>query len=276
MPSPTSRLLPFLVVFFFGAGCAEPDVPVTGMGMAERPSLETRADSVAMTLYDALGGPQAWAALPALRFDFAVERGGQTRTVARHLWNRQTGNYRVEWSTGEDTTYVALFNVAGDGPSDGAVYLGGTPVEDAEGLMEQAYQRFINDTYWLLAPVKVFDPGVRRSYAADSSGGRVDVIATSFDDVGLTPGDRYWLYVDRETGRLERWAFHLQGMDAEAPARTFEWTGYEELPTPRGPVRVATVKRSVDGASAIRTPVYPTDGLPADSMFARPQPMLDS
>ncbi len=282
-----SRLVasPLLVLatLLLAAGCADGEAPGSeppaGVSTAERPALETRADTVAMRLYDALGGPAAWEALPALRFDFAVARGGgETQTVARHLWNRQTGDYRVEWSPHPDTTYTALFNVAGaeGAPSGGQVYRNGTSVEAArrEALMEQAYQRFINDTYWLMAPVKLFDPGVRRAYAPGSSTAGVAVITTSFEGVGLTPGDRYWLFVDEASGRLQQWAFHLQGMDDEAAPRTYTWTGYETLDTPAGPVHVATEKNSPAGGG-IRTPVYPMDGPPADSMFSMPEPMLD-
>ncbi len=275
----THPVLPLLLLFgalLLVIGCADAEAPPAETTVDI--TLETKADSVAMQLYEALGGPQAWAALPVLRFDFGGIRDGQTRIAVRHLWNRQTGDYRVEWSPGPDSTYVALFNVAGaEGVPEGRVYLNGAPVAEAQRapLMERAYQRFINDTYWLLAPVKLFDPGVRRTYAADSSSAEMHVLHLTFDEVGLTPGDQYWLFVDRETGRLHHWAFHLQGMDDEAAPRRYRWTGYEQLATPAGPVTVATRKEAMGSPGGVVTEVHEMPSTVADSMFTAPMPILD-
>ena len=73
--------------------------------------------------------------------------------------------------------------------------------EEKKKLLETAYGRFINDTYWLLAPWKVFDPGVHRDFDGEKTGpdgALCDVIRLSFDNVGLTPKDVYWLWVTRE------------------------------------------------------------------------------
>ena len=248
-----------------------------------QPALETRADSVAMQLYDAHGGPVAWASVPYLRFDFGVERGGETQVAAKHLWNRQTGDYRLEWGPSPDSQYVALFNVNAFGqgasesaPTAGEVYLNGAAVDSTAHAahMRQAHQRFVNDSYWLLAPVKVFDPGVNRSYVADSSDAQHDVIKLTFGEVGLTPGDEYWLYVNQETGRLDRWAFHLQGMPEDASARSFDWVDYRTFEVPEGTVQLSARKPSVGGGAAI---VFPSLDVPSDvpaAMFSSPEPQL--
>lgn len=248
-----------------------------------QPTLETRADSVAMQLYEAHGGPAAWASAPYLRFDFGVERGGETQIAAKHLWNRQTGDYRLEWGPSPDSQYVALFNVNafGEGasasaPNAGEVYLNGTAVDSSAHAtrMRQAHQRFVNDSYWLLAPVKVFDPGVNRSYVADSSDAQHDVIKLTFGEVGLTPGDEYWLYVNQETGRLDRWGFHLQGMPEDAPARLYDWIDYRTFEVPEGMVQLSARKPSVGGDAAI---VFPSLDVPSDvsaAMFSSPESQL--
>ncbi len=258
-----SRATPPLLLLFITvlAGCAD-----EAAAPPQRPVVETRADSAAMLLYGALGGPGAWNALPYLRFDFAVGRGGARRPVAHHLWNRQTGAYRLEWSAGADSSYVAPFDVD---TREGQVYLNGVPVDSARNaeLLDHAYGRFINDTYWMLAPTKLFDPGVTRTYVADSSSASVDVIRLTFDDVGLTPGDRYWLYVDAETGLLQKWAYHLQSMPDTATARTFRWTGYEQFDTPQGPIRIATRKEALGGEAVIYTDQIAVPTEVPDSLF---------
>ena len=264
-------LLPLGTLILALAGCApEPSDP--DASAAERPTLETRADSVAMRAYEAVGGPEAMAALPYLRFDFGVERDGERQTVARHLWNRETGAYRVEWSRGADSNYVALFDV---NTQEGRVYLNGDSLGGGAGAdrLGEAYRRFINDSYWLLAPAKLFDPGVTRTYVADSSGAEHDVIELTFGDVGLTPGDRYWIYVDKETGQMDRWAFVLQN-NPEAPPRMYDWTDVQALETSAGPVSLATSKEAMGGPVTIHTDNLeaPTD-VPAE-MFTDPNPRL--
>lgn len=228
------------------AGCAS-DAPPADEPASVAPNsaaFKTRADTVAQQAFDALGGRAAWDEARTIRFDFTVERGGKRRVVAKHLWDRTTGDYRLEWKTAPDSTYVALFDVGGDSrvTPPGQVYLNGQPVEESDEMMEVAHQRFINDTYWLLAPTKLFDRGVERTYVPDSSDADTEVIRLAFGDVGLTPGDRYWLYIDRETGELRQWAFHLESMPDDAPPRVFRWAGYEDHETPGGIVHLATRK----------------------------------
>jgi hypothetical protein len=216
-----------------------------------RPALESHADSVAYRLVEASGGFEAWEALPSLQFSFGFESDGTRSYAAHHLWDRRNNRYRVEWPdrNNPDNRYVALFS---DWPDEGSVFLNGEPVEtigDSPALAA-AQRRTINDTYWLLAPLKVFDPGVTRTAEPDSSDAAHDVVRLSFEDVGITPGDRYWLFVERDTGRLARWTYALQG---GAPPRSHRWIDYQALEGPRGPVTLASRKVATIGGGAILT-----------------------
>jgi hypothetical protein len=223
-------------------------------------------------------GADAWATAPYLRFNFGIETPNGGQTIARHLWNRTTGEYRIEWSAGPDSSYVALVNVREqrDGRLDGTVYLNGDELTGAAGesAREQAYGRFVNDTYWLLAPLKVYDPGVNRTYVADSSTADHDVIQLTFNDVGRTPDDQYWLYVSTETGQLDRWAYHLQGMPDDAPPQFYDWTQYQELQAPDGTVRLAPRKEAVGADRALLTNQLALPESPPDGAFSTPTPIL--
>ncbi|ARA93949.1 hypothetical protein AWN76_012825 [Rhodothermaceae bacterium RA] len=270
MPACLVRRLSLPLVLAAGlllAGCAaEPEGPSDAASAGIVPA--TRADSIALKVYEAHGGPEAWASVPYLRFDFAVGQGGQRQRIASHLWDRHSGAYRVEWTRGADSTYVALFNV--NHHRDGQVYLNGEPVpatQNAE-LLEQAYRRYINDTYWMLMPVKLFDPGVQRTYVPDSSDADTDVIRLSFEQVGLTPGDQYWVYVDRATGRVKEWAFVLQSGNRGR----FAWTAYEEFDAPAG--TIATAKPAIGADRTLYTDrVEVLTEVPAD-LFTDPRPRL--
>ena len=95
-----SVLLPLAVaVLLATSGCAP----------TSSPRAETAADSLALRIAEASGGLDAFAALPVLRFDWAVVRDSAEAVRRRHLWDRAGDRYRVEWPGGEDSLYVALF-----------------------------------------------------------------------------------------------------------------------------------------------------------------------
>ena len=248
----------------------EGNVGRTTPELSARPALENGADSLAWRIVESAGGLDAWHGLRRLRFDFAVVRDTVETFRARHLWDRPTGRYRVEYPVGQDSTLVALFNVQRFAPSapEGAAFINGRPLDatpQQERLIE-AHERFVNDSYWLLAPLKLFDPGVRRALAPDSARDAADVLLLSFDGVGLTPGDRYWLTADG-AGRLMRWSFALEG----GGQGTYRWEEPVRLPTPQGDLLLPTRKRTA--GRAIRTPVHSAEGLPED-VFERPTPVL--
>lgn len=243
-----------LLCALFLLACDPPEDPAAVLeheASIDRPAVDTAADSLAMRTYEAIGGPEAWQRLPGLRFDFAIERGGERNLVAKHLWNRETGDYRLERTT-EDGMEVILFNVD---TREGSAFRDGEALDDeaTADALEAAYQRYINDTYWLKAPAKLFDEGVNRSVAADSASADYDVLHLTFGDVGLTPDDRYWLYISTETDLVERWAFILQN-NPDADPSFFTWTDYVTLAAPGGDIQVAQRKASeAEGGPAILT-----------------------
>lgn len=193
---------------------------------------DERADQVARELVAALGGPAAWEKARLFRFDFVVEREGKRAAEFRHLWDRYTGDYRLQGSDKSGAPYAVYFNV---NTREGTTLLNGRPVEGEEKkkLLETAYGRFINDTYWLLTPWKVFDPGVKREYAGEKSspdGTSCDVIRLSFEGVGLTPKDVYWLWVTRDGRRMVQWEYVLGGAQEE-PTVAFwkDWRAFSGI-----------------------------------------------
>jgi hypothetical protein len=235
------------------------------------PVLHNAADSLALRIANAAGGVPALEALPALRWDFAVVRDSAEVSRSHHLWDRDAGRHRLEWRRG-DSLLVAVFSTEGvvDGmPASGTVYLDGVPVDSARslGLLEEAYGRFINDMYWLLAPLKVFDPGVHRGVAADSADETTDVLALWFDDVGLTPGDRYWLRADRDSGRMTSWRYRLESGREGA----YAWTDIREIDSPAGSITLPTRKVAIGPGTTVLTPFV--TGV-VDSTFADPAPQL--
>ena len=72
-----------------------------------------------------------------------------------------------------------------------------------------AFKAWTNDTYWLIAPMKFFDPGVTREHLGERevAGKTYQVLGLSFQNVGMTPGDRYNVYVDPLTSLIAFWDY---------------------------------------------------------------------
>lgn len=241
---PLVRRLPALLLLLAAAGC-RPSAPET----SSAPALTNRADSLAWTAYEAMGGPEVWEHLPAVRFDFAAQAEGEPPPTnrRRHLWNRTTGDYRLETVRG-DSVYVVLFNTQ---TRTGQVFASASRADTAavttvdepqrQGWLDRAYRAFINDMYWLLQPTKLFDPGVSRLLEPDSAANGQTVVRLSFEGVGLTPGDRYWLYFAPGQALPAAWRFHLQGDSTAGPLIRSE--GDTVLVTPYGNATLRTRHR---------------------------------
>jgi hypothetical protein len=172
------------------------------------------ADAVARRAIDVLAGP-AWNDARYFAFTFNVERDGKNVASYPQRWDRFTGDYRVSGRNRDGDDVLVVMNV---NTKQGKAWKNGQPAADPTDLLTFGYRRFINDTYWLLMGFKTFDPGVTREYAGektDACGTRHDAVRLSFDKVGLTPGDVYWMWVNRDTGLVDQWHMKLEGAKPE-------------------------------------------------------------
>lgn len=228
------------------------------------PVRDPKADKVAARLVEALGGAETFAQVRYFSFSFNGRR--------RHWWDRETGRHRLEGTNREGQSYVVLSNVHDAGKGAGTAILAGTEVagEEKVKLLENAYGAWINDFYWLLAPFKLQDPGVHLTYNGEETadGATFDKIKLTFEQVGLTPGDTYWLVVDRASGLLARWEYVLEGQ--QPPATAWRWQKWERY----GPGVLLSGERVLGDGS--RTLTMERIELPAtlpDSAFTSTAPL---
>ena len=223
---------------------------------------DPKAVAVADQLMQGLGGQPAWDATRYLRFEFAVEREGKILASRSHLWDKANGRYRLEAKTREGDPYVVLTNI---NTKDGTAYLKGAPLEGEElkKYLQQAFAIWTNDTYWLLMPYKLRDPGVILGYEGEekSPEGTYDRVTLAFDNVGLTPKDRYWVYVNRDTHLVDRWDYVLKG--SNDPPTTFLWKGWH----PVGKVMLASERVNTKDATKILVPVLESPATVPDAAF---------
>ena len=172
------------------------------------------ADDIARRALDVLAGP-AWEKARYIAFSFDVEREGKIAASYAQRWDRYTGDYRVSGKNREGKDVLVIMNI---NTKQGKAWLDGTEVADPKDQLTFGYRRFINDTYWLLMGFKTFDPGVTREYAGektDAAGHVYDLVKLSFANVGLTPGDVYWMWVNRDSGLVDEWDMKLEGSKPE-------------------------------------------------------------
>jgi hypothetical protein len=199
------------------------------------------ADDVARRAIDMLAGAQ-WDQARYLAFTFTVVRGGNVVVAFPQKYDRFTGDYRVSGKNQKGETFDIVMNV---NTKEGKAWKDGQPVADPKEMLTVGYRRFINDTYWLLMPLKSMDPGVKREYAGektDACGNVFDVVHLSFESVGLTPGDNYWMWVNRNTGLVEQWHMKLEGSKPEDEPSVVEFRDYQRF----GGLLIST-KRQIRG-----------------------------
>lgn len=187
---------------------------------------DPKARALAERVLLVLGGGGEWNRTRYLRFDFAVDRGGKTVMRRAHTWDKWTGRYRVEGRTKDGKAIVVAMDL---GTKQGAAAVDGQPLSGAplKQALEDGYAWWVNDTYWLLMPYKMLDPGVRLEYVGQraADGQAWHRLLLTFDNVGLTPKDRYWVFVNKKTELVDRWEFVLKG-EQTAPV-PFDWKGWK-------------------------------------------------
>lgn len=219
-----------------------------------------KSDNAALVLADkvvgAHGGLDAWAAVRYLVFTFRVEKDGKVVAERKHYWDRVGARHRVEGTTMDGQPFVVLTDLA---RNRGSAYIAGQRLkgEEAQKYLENGYALWVNDTYWLVMPFKLKDPGVVLSKADPERVGEItyDRFRVSFEGVGLTPKDLYWIYVNPETRRMDFWSFVLGG-GSESPTLV-EWSEWK----PVGGVTLST-QRVVRGRE--QRIVFPDLESPAD------------
>lgn len=249
-----------IVILVVIAACQAPQSPAEESSMESLlPPMDSHADSLALRSLESSGGEMALRSLPFLQFTF-----GTSQPSRHHLWDRMTGDYRLEYER-DDTSFVVLFNTQ---TREGTAYKHGEAVSDPSALVERAYRSFINDSYWLLMPAKMLDPGVYREMVPDSSNAAHEVVRLTFESVGLTPGDAYYVWVNRETGFTDRWHYVLQS----GGEQWCNWTDYKEVAGPGGPVWISETKECA--RFTMKTNVVDAPASVPEGAFTDPAPMM--
>lgn len=178
---PTTAVIVSLFVFSVATVCVASD------------ESGDKGQQLATDLWKASGG-ENWAKVKEVHFTFIVEQEGTALFSAQHIWNVAAGTDEVKWKDKQGKDHRVTVNLA-------------APPSDDEG--KAGYARWVNDSYWLLAPLKIRDRGVKAEAGGpkDLNGVTCETLRLGFDKVGLTPTDQYVFYIDPKTKLPRAWDY---------------------------------------------------------------------
>jgi len=190
--------------------------PAPGFNQA---ASDAEAIAIADQVMEAMGGRQAWDQTRYLRWTF----GGRRALI----WDRHDQKVRIEVPA---DTLVYLLDYAAE-PTARAFKNGRefTASDSVLKYTEQARRIWINDSYWLVMPFKLKDSGVTLRYLGEGSteaGVAADVLELTFEEVGVTPQNKYHIWIDQEEHLVRQWAYYADAQEPE-PRFTLPWRGYQ-------------------------------------------------
>ncbi len=106
-----------------------------------------------------------------------------------YIWNKLNRTVDIRWKNNR-----LIYNQ--DAPNKSIIK---TPENLSEKekniLINRAENKFNNDSFWLVAPFKLFDKNVERFYVAPTTNENASLVIT-YKSGGSTPGDTYQWFVD--------------------------------------------------------------------------------
>lgn len=178
---------------------------------------DAKAIAIADEVMAKLGGWENWDRTRYITWKFFGRR--------LHVWDKWTGNIRVE--RGDE---IILMNL---NTKTGRAWKGGQEITHPDSLakpLQFGYEAWVNDSYWMFMPYKLKDSGVTLKYAGEDTmaGGRqADVLSLAFENVGVTPENKYLVYVDKETRLVGKWDYFDKATD-EKPRMSTPWTNWQQ------------------------------------------------
>ena len=240
----------------FALGVAAPAGAKTAPASGSTPPSDAHAVAIANQVMQALGGADRWNRLRGLRWTWEVSVNDTVKASRHHSWDKRDGWHRVEGQNRAGHKFLFIERL---GSNQGMAWMDGQPIigDSLSKLVSHAKSMWTNDTYWMLMPYKLRDPGVTLRDAGEAHEGAktYDKIALSFDHVGETPGDHYWIYVNRANHRIEKWDMILEG--DQPPAQTWTWDDWVQkdglwFPTAHRQDHETVYTRGVEIVSAFR------------------------
>jgi len=220
-------LLTMLVIVCYLLSCSESSTKVNTNKEINPPAKgfnlqasDQKAIKLADQAMEAMGGRKAYDATRYLSWNFFGSR--------KHVWDKNTGAVFIDNLRDK---YQLKMNI---NDMTGSMIRDGENIVDKDTLdkyLQRGKEMWINDAYWLVMPYKLKDSGVTLKYIAQDTtadGRTAEKLQLTFADVGVTPENKYHVYVDKETKLVTQWDFFNSSDDKE-PEFSTPWAEYKNF-----------------------------------------------
>jgi len=213
---------------------------------------DPQAIRIADEVMNALGGKENWDNTHYISWNFFGKRF--------HVWDKWNGNLRLQ-----EKDLIVLINL---NTQTGRTWQNADEVTDADSLskiLQHAYAAWINDSYWMFMPYKLKDPGVILHYKGEgvtTDGKSADILQLTFEDVGLTPNNKYHVYVEKKSNLVIQFDY-FQNANDDKPTIQAPWKDWKKY---------GNIMLSDDRGDRKMTDIAVFDKLP-EVVFSDPEPV---
>ena len=211
---------------------------------------DARAVEIADAVMQSMGGRANWDNTRYLSWGFFQDE---------QVWDKWSGDFRYQRDS-----LVVLMNI---NTQEGKAYADGKEINDSEKAITGAYRAWVNSGYWFMMPYKLKDSGVTLKYLGEGNtedGRAAEMLELTFESVGLTPQNKYHVFVDKESMLVTQWQFYRQASDAEA-SWTRPWGNWKKF----GNIMLSDYRGEGRNGDFVLPNIGAYDNLPADT-FTNP------
>lgn len=206
---------------------------------------DQKAMKIAESVVTASGGAQNYIDTEYLSWNFFGSR--------KHIWHKPSGDVYIEALKAPIKIKMNINTKKGDVWIDDKKQM---TQDSLDKYLQKGYEWWVNDSYWIVFPFKLQDSGVTLKYVGQDTtqmGQDAEVLSLTFDNVGVTPNNKYLVYVDQKTNLVSQWDFYAEASD-EAPRFQIPWLDYQEhgtikLSGNRGRMNISDI--SVENRSSV-------------------------
>jgi hypothetical protein len=180
---------------------------------------DEKAIEIADQVMEAMGGRKAWDHTRCIEWDFFGAR--------KLIWDKKIGMVHINYHNEDQQTVINIHTREGQVRKNGALI---TQPDSLSKYLDRAYRTWINDSYWLVMPYKLKDSGVTLKYLGEETtrtGDPADKLQLTFEEVGVTPQNKYEVWVDQKSHLVTQWAYFRENL-MEEPNFITPWTDYEK------------------------------------------------
>lgn len=187
---------------------------------SETINAKAEAKRIASLCMKAMGGLNQFNSTNYIGWNFFGHR--------RLIWDKIHKRVRIDFIKSDITIISELES------SYTKLFINDIEISDADSLKkysEKAKSIWRNDSYWLVMPFKLFDPGVFLEYIGiEKSSDSTDAYKlqlTFGENIGETPQNKYYIFIDMKTYLVKEWMY-FQADGLANPTLQNVWTDYRQ------------------------------------------------